>query len=92
MNFNSVQPGILEENAPLARYLSFTLHSKANLRGVLKELIEHVDINNTVIGIGSSLVNAMGRVVDGLSLMPAQCGAGIEKPLHTGSAMVLVKG
>lgn len=77
---DSVQPGILEDNSRLGRYVSFSIHSNSELEDTLKALVEHVDIGNTVIGIGYSLVNALDRSVTGLSLMPAQSGSGIEVP------------
>ncbi len=77
---NSVQPGILEENTPLARYISFVMLTNADVEGVLNDLAEYINIENTVVGIGYSLVQALGRSVSGLSLMSAKSGGGIEIP------------
>jgi len=76
----TAQPGILAEETRLARYLSFSVGSAADLQDALDALVEGIDLNNTVIGIGESLVSALGREVAGLRTFPSQGINGIEIP------------
>lgn len=76
----STQAGILAENAKLARYLSFSIDSEADIAAALTALAENIDPANTVVGLGQSLVDALAKTVSGLSIMPAQTGSGIEIP------------
>lgn len=74
------QPGILAEETKLARYLSFTIDSQEDVTTALKSLVRHIDPENTIIGIGQSLVSLLNIDIPGLSILPAQSGAGIEIP------------
>ncbi len=77
---NLVQPGILNENTPLARYLSFSIYSKGDVKNVLMQLADYINIENTVIGLGYSLLNALGQSIDGLSIMSPQSADSVEIP------------
>lgn len=74
------QSGILAEGPKLARYLTFTIDSQEDITEALNALVEHIDPENTVIGIGQSLVSALDKEIAGLSILPAQSGSGIEIP------------
>jgi len=74
------QPGILAEETKLARYLVFTIDSEVDVMATLKLLVDNVDISNTVIGIGQSLVKLLGKEVPGLVTFSAQVGRGVEIP------------
>lgn len=74
------QAGILAENAKLARFLSFSIESAADIPAALTVLADNIDSDNTVIGLGQSLVDVLGKAVTGLSTLPAQTGSGIEIP------------
>lgn len=74
------QPGILADNPPLARYLSFTLHSADAIDNCLQELREITDGDNLVIGIGQSLVMALDKSIPGLRTFPAMTGSGCDIP------------
>lgn len=89
---NLVQPGILNENTPLARYLSFSIYSKADVKDVLKELTDFINIENTVIGLGYSLVDALGQSITGLSIMPARSADGVEMPSTPAALWCWLKG
>ena len=77
---NLTQPGILAAETKLARYLAFTIDSEADVTETLKSLVTHIDLSNTVIGIGESLVKFLGKDVPGLVTLPAQVGSGTEIP------------
>lgn len=89
---NLVQPGILNENTPLARYLSFSIYSKADVKDALKELTDFINIENTVIGLGYSLVDALGQSITGLSIMPARSADGVEIPSTPAALWCWLKG
>ena len=74
------QNGILIEGTKLARYLIFTIDSEVNVATALKALAESVDTENTVIGIGQSVVNFLGKDIPGLHTLTAQVAKGIEIP------------
>lgn len=78
------QPGILDAVPLVARYVSFTLATEAlppaALPEALKRLAEAADGDKIVVGIGPSLVAALGASVPGLHELPALRGHGIEVP------------
>jgi len=74
------QAGILGPVPRLARYLVFSLIPQADPRDALKALVEMVDGDSVVVGIGKSVVLALGGEIDSLRVFPAQVGAGIDVP------------
>ena len=74
------QGGILAEENKLARYLMFTIDSEADINSTLKMLASNISADDTVIGIGQSLVNVLNADVPGLKTLQAQTGYGIEIP------------
>ena len=74
------QAGILADVPPMARYLTFTRVPGADPGDVLRSLAEAVDGLDTVLGLGPSLVTAMGHEVAGLRSFPSHAGQGIEVP------------
>jgi putative iron-dependent peroxidase len=76
------QPGILEAVPAAARYVSFTLAPEAlppaALPETLKRLAEAADGQQTVVGVGPSLVAALGASVPGLHELPALSGHGVD--------------
>lgn len=79
---NRCQPAILEAPVPLqARHLFFSLRSPDELRGALDRLVPWVDGRAVVVGLGQSLVTAMGCCVSGLREFPAFEGSLVEVPV-----------
>ncbi|MCF8179112.1 MAG: Dyp-type peroxidase, partial [Sulfuritalea sp.] len=74
------QAGICAQVPLLARHMFFSAIPGANLRAALRELTELVDGESSVIGLGRSLVWALGCEVPGLSVFPGFAGARIEPP------------
>lgn len=75
------QPGILATPVPpQARHLFFTLESAADLPAALERLARMADGDTAVVGLGESLVHALGRRIDGLRAFPALGGAGVDVP------------
>jgi len=78
------QPGILAEENTLARYLFFNFDpaivNKATNRAALESLALNTDGTNTVIGIGQSLVECLGKDISGLHTLKAETGNRIDIP------------
>ena len=74
------QIGILADNPPLARYLSFSLHSAEGIPNCLQELCEITDGDSLVLGIGQSLVLALGKSIPGLRAFPVMTTPGLDIP------------
>lgn len=77
---HTIQTGILSDETPLARYLTFSLRPGSDPRAVLCTLCDEVDGEQAVLGIGEPLVGALGKCVDGLRVLPAQSGPGVAIP------------
>ena len=62
----TTQPGILAPVPRLARHLFFTLNPDGDPTSVVPKLKDLVDGDTTVVGLGPSLVDALGANVEGL--------------------------
>ena len=80
------QPGILASVPKLARYLNFSLKSGVKPRKALIDLVEVIDGEQAVVGIGQPTVVASGRVIEGLRPFPTNFGSGLVMP-STSSAL-----
>ena len=76
----SIQPGILAPVPPLARYLTFQLAPGGDAGRALAHLAAQADPALTVVGVGRSMVLALGRDLPGLRDFPARSAAGIDLP------------
>ena len=74
------QPGILDTVPAQGRYLFFDLFSGADPRPSLEALRDLVEGESAVVGLGHSLILALGAEVEGLRVFPALFGKGIEVP------------
>lgn len=74
------QPGILADVPSQARHLFFTLESADALPDALTQLARLADGETIVVGFGASLLQALGRHLDGLRAFPALSGAGVDVP------------
>lgn len=75
------QPGILANPVPPhARHLFFALDNPADLPQALARLVERVDGETMVVGLGASLLHALGQPLAGLRAFPALSGAGVDVP------------
>ncbi len=76
----AVQPGVLAPVPPLARYLTLTLKPGAEPRRALLALNDIADGDKCVVGIGDSLLRALGCGIAGMRPFPSSAGAGFEVP------------
>jgi putative iron-dependent peroxidase len=74
------QAGILAPIPPLARYLCFLHKAEADPRAVLRDLRGVIDGERAVLGLGLSLVLALGGRIEGLRSFPRHVGPGFEVP------------
>lgn len=74
------QAGILSDETPLARYLTFLLKPGAAPGVVLQRLGEHIDGSAEVLGLGEPLLQQLGVKIDGMRAFTAHTGPGISVP------------
>ena len=89
---NHAQPGILAAVPRAARYLVFCLRPDADPRPALARLAAVVDGERTVVGLGRSLVLALGARVEGLHGFPLVGGRGIEVPSTPAALWLWLRG
>lgn len=73
-----IQPGILAPVPRLARYLFLVATPEADIGAALRALRDRADGEWTVVGLGRSLVLALGHEIEGLVSFPRHPGATIE--------------
>lgn len=78
MTYN--QPAILSPIPKQARYLSFSIEEHDMLRTCLDELTQICDGKSMVVGLGRSLVTALGADIPGLHVFPAMANQAIDLP------------
>lgn len=74
------QPGIIDSVPQTASHLFFAAAPGGDVAGSLQALRDIADGNAIVVGLGQSLVLALGREVPGLGVFPRYAGAGFEVP------------
>ena len=89
---NTIQPGILLPPPRLARYLTFSLKPDADPRGSLRALCGVADGEQSVVGLGGSLLAAIGAVIEGLRTFPCHAGPGFDIPSTPAALWVWLRG
>jgi porphyrinogen peroxidase len=79
-DMKKTQSGILDPAPRAARYLYFSLKPGADPKPALQGLRQVADGYGTVVGLGESLVLALGGDIALLRTLPNLAGAGIEIP------------
>jgi len=81
---NNYQAGILAPPPAHARYLTFELPDASAARTLVGERVQALseisDGETLVVGMGMSLVSALGTAIDGLQVEPAQAATGVAIP------------
>lgn len=77
---STTQAGILAEETKQARYLEFMISPEGDVKTALGLLAAEPLSENIVIGLGQSLLDLLGKEIQGLTIMPAQTGGGVEIP------------
>ena len=90
------QPGILEAPPPVARYLWFQLAGAQVDAAAIKEALTRVtplvNGSDVVLGLGPSLVQALGAEVPGLHEFPDFSGHGVKVPSTPGTLWAWLRG
>ena len=86
------QHGILAEQKPMARFLTLKLHSVDDLDNTLDRLINNIDIEQTVIGLGPSLVKALNKSIPGLRSFPVLSDSPIDIPSTQAALWIWLRG
>jgi porphyrinogen peroxidase len=90
------QPGILEPVPPVARYVVFNLATSGvddqAIREALARLSPLANGSDVVLGIGPSMVEALGASIPGLHPFPDFSGPGVKVPATPGTLWCWVRG
>jgi porphyrinogen peroxidase len=90
------QPGILEAVPAVARFVTFAIPEKGTdaqaIRDALTRLSPLVNGSDVVLGIGPSLVAALGAQVPGLHEFPDFSGNGVKVPSTPGTLWCWIRG
>jgi len=84
------QTGILEPVPSVGRHLTFDLRFAADPRRAIRQLADKAP-STCVIGLGLSLVSAVGASIPGLRVFPALAGRGVETPSTQNALWVWVR-
>ncbi|HSI54206.1 MAG TPA: Dyp-type peroxidase [Ramlibacter sp.] len=89
------QPGIFESIPAVARYVVFSLGPDADAQGIkdaLGRLSPLANGSDVVLGVGPSLVAALGAEIPGLHEFPDMSGHGVKVPSTPGTLWCWVRG
>lgn len=89
---SSTQPGIVPDVPALARYLTFRLQVDADAGAALRSLGAIEIDDGIVVGVGSSVVSAVGKSVEGLRELPRLVGPGVTIPSTPAAFWVWLRG
>jgi len=89
---SNIQSGILSGVPRLARYLVFSLKVEAQPVDVMRSLAKKEFGETAVIGLGDSLIKALGKSIDGLKLFPSYSGSSFDVPSTPASLWVWLRG
>jgi putative iron-dependent peroxidase len=95
MNSTLYQPGILDPVPAVARYVNFVPAEQATasqVRDALMRLSPLVNGSDAVLGIGPSLVQALGAEVPGLHEFPDMSGPDAKVPVTPGALWCWIRG
>jgi len=84
------QAGILGDVPPAGRHLTFDLRSGADAKSALRSLRDMVPASS-IVGLGPSLLRALGADVPGLRVFPALAGNGVQIPSTQNALWVFIR-
>lgn len=88
----TAEPGILADLPPNARYVTLRLRAGADPRPSLSRLAKERLGASVVVGIGASVVRALGRSIAGLHELPALAGPGAAVPSTPAGLWLWIRG
>lgn len=87
-----VQPGVLLDVPQGCRYLTFGLVPGGDPTQALVQLRERGIGDEMVVGLGQSVVSALGQNVQGLRTLPAMVGPGVDIPSTPAALWIWLRG
>ncbi len=88
----NIQPGILADVPLLARYLFFSLKPDTRPEASLQALVNIIDGDTTVVGLGDSLIKTLGKNISGLKTFPTYSGSDFNVPNTPASLWIWLSG
>lgn len=88
----NIQTGILDDLPTHASYLNFSLKAGHRADAILLALCEIIDGEKTVVGLGLSLIHALGSEIKGVKEFPVYSGPGFDVPSTPGSLWLWLRG
>jgi putative iron-dependent peroxidase len=89
---DTIQPGILLPVPQCCRYLTFGLVPGADPTDALAGLRDYGVGDGMVVGIGQSVVSALGQKVEGLRAFPSLVGPGVDIPATPSALWIWLRG
>lgn len=89
---NNYQIGIIETIPAAGRYLVFSLVDRSAAVQALRRLRDGVDSRETVVGVGASLLAALGVEIEGLREFPSFSATGVEVPATPAALWLWLRG
>ena len=74
------QPGILADVPLVSNYLYFSLKPQHQAASSLKQLAELSDGSKIVVGLSESLLQSLGKSIEGLKTFPSFSSDGFRTP------------
>ena len=87
-----IQSGILDDVPPHASFHSFSLKAGHRADTTLLNLNEMIDGEKTVIGLGLSLIHALGGEINGMKKFPVFSGPGFDIPASPRALWLWLRG
>jgi putative iron-dependent peroxidase len=88
----NIQTGILDDVPSHAHYLSFSLIAGQRADTTLLALNDLVDGDRTVLGLGLSLIHALGGEIQGMKKFPVYSGPGFDVPSTPAALWLWLRG
>jgi putative iron-dependent peroxidase len=89
---DTVQPGILLPVPEACRYMTFSLIPGADPQDSLQALREDGLDGGMVVGVGQSVVLALGGAIEGLRAFPSLVGPGVDIPATPAGLWIWLRG
>lgn len=89
---DTAQSGILLPVPAQCRFMTFSLKPGADPTEALRALKDHGSDDGMVVGIGKSVVSALGKEVAGLRSFPSLVGPGVDIPATPAGLWVWLRG
>jgi len=89
---NNFQAGILAPLPLVARHLFFSIANADGIRASVKALADFADGESALVGLGRSVVSALGATIDELRVFPAMANAGVDVPSTPAALWVWLRG